>query len=147
MDKFKKALHIRLVCAGIYCAAVIALILLGVFHPGDAHVNDYIAGFSMGLFVGIEFVVIYFISKYTSALRNEDKLRKLFIKETDERLKLIRSKAGSSGIIIAIGGLMLGALAAGYYSETVFITLICSAVFVTVVTVIMKAYYWVKFSK
>lgn len=119
MEKFKNSLKVRLVGSSIYCAAVVTLIVLGVFRPGDAHVSDFIAGFCMGLCIGIAFVVIFYMLKCIAALRNEEKLKKLFIKENDERIRMIQSKAGSSGITIAVGGLLLGAMVAGYYDKAV----------------------------
>ena len=147
MEKFRKSLKTRLVVAGVYCAAVVALIVLGFFRPGDAHVNDFIAGFCMGLCIGIEFVVIYSMAKYIAALRNEEKLKKLYIKENDERIKMIQTKAGSTGIAISVGGLLLGALVAGYYDEKVFFTLVGATVFISLVSAVMKAYYLKKYSE
>jgi len=124
-----------------------ALIALGFFRPGDAHVSDFIAGFCMGLCIGIAFVVIFYMLKCIAALRNEEKFKKLFVKENDERIKMIQSKAGSSGITIAVGGLLLGAMVAGYYDKAVFFTLVGATVFISLVVSLMKAYYWKKYSE
>ncbi len=145
MEKFRKSLKNRLVGACIYCAAVVALIALGVFRPGDAHVSDFIAGFSMGLCIGIEFVVIFYMIKIIAALRNEEKLKKLYIKENDERIKMIQSKAVSSGITLAVGGLLLGTMVAGYYDEKVFFTLVGATVFISLMVSLMKGYYGAKY--
>ncbi len=147
MEKFKQVLKNRLLFAGLYCAAVLALAALGIFRPGDAHVSDYIAGMSLGMCVGIAFVAIYYMVKIARALRSEEKLRKLYIIETDERLALISTKAGSTGIVFSIAGLWLGAMAAGYFSATVFFTLVGAALFVSLVVVCLKGFYWLRFTK
>ena len=147
MEKFKKALRLRMLLAGLYCLAVLAIIAFGVFRPGDAHVSDYIAGMSLGMCVGIAFVAIFYIIQMALALRKEEKLKKLYISETDERLTLIRTKAGSTGIVCAISGLLLGAMVAGYYSAAVFFALVGAAVFVALVLGCLKGYYWLRFTK
>ena len=147
MDKYRNALKIRLLFSSLYCAAVVTVILLGMFHPGDAHGNDYISGFSLGMCCGIAFVMISFMVKIWGALRNTEKLKKLYIKETDERIRLIQSKAGSAGISVAIAGLLLGAVVAGYWNATVFFTLVASAVFISLVVLAMKVFYWTKYTE
>lgn len=147
MEKFKKALQHRLICAGLYCAVVLLMIGQSLFSQGNTHVNDFISGFSLGVCVGIEFVVIFYMGKYISALRNEEKLKKLYILENDERIKMIQAKASSSGMAVAIAGLMLGALVAGYFNETVFFTLVAAALFVTFSFLFIKAYYCKKYSE
>lgn len=61
--------------------------------------SDFIAGMSLGMCVGIAMVAIFYIIQMTLALRNEEKLKKLYISETDERIALIRTKAGGTGIV------------------------------------------------
>lgn len=147
MEKFKQTLKRRLLFASLYCAAVLALAALGIFRPGDAHVSDYIAGMSLGMCTGIAVVAIYFMIQIIRALRNEEKLKKLYISETDERLALIRTKAGGTGTVLSIAGLWLGAMVAGYLNATVFFTLVGAALFVSLVVVCLKGYYWVRFTK
>ena len=147
MEKFKKVLRQRMMLASLYCLAVIAIIAFGVFRPGDAHVSDYIAGMSLGMCVGIAFVAIFYIVQMALALRNEEKLKKLHISETDERLTLIRTKAGGTGIVFSIAGLLLGAMVAGYFNAAVFFTLVGATVFVALVVACLKGFYWFKFTK
>jgi len=147
MDKYRNALKIRLWFSALYCAAVVTVILLGMFRPGDAHGNDYISGFSLGMCCGIAFVMITFMIKIIGALRNPEKLKKLYIKETDERIRLIQSKAGSAGISVAVAGILLAAIVAGYWNATVFFTLIAAALFISLVVLAMKAFYWSKYTE
>ena len=147
MEKYKSTLKQRMLFAALYCAAVLAVIGLGVFRPGDAHVSDYIAGMSLGMCVGIAMVAAFYMVLMARALRSEEKLKKLYISETDERLALIRTRAGGTGMVVSIAGLLLGALVAGYYSAEVFFTLVGATLFVSLVVVCLKGFYWVKFSK
>lgn len=147
MEKFKLTLKRRLLFAGLYCAAVLAVTVLGVIRPGDAHVSDYIAGMSLGMCTGIAFVALYYMVKIARALRNEEKLKKMYISETDERVALIATKAGGTGTVFSIAGLWLGAMVAGYLNATVFFTLVGAALFISLVVVCLKGYYWVRFTK
>ena len=147
MEKFRKTLRQRMLLAGLYCLLVLAVIAFKVFRPGDAHVSDYIAGMSLGMCVGIAFVAIFYIIQMALALRKEERLKKLYISETDERLSLIRTKAGGTGIVFSIGGLMLGAMVAGYFDAAVFFTLVGATLFVSLVVGCLKGFYWFKFTK
>lgn len=147
MEKFKQTLKKRMLFAGLYCAAVLAVIGLGLFRPGDAHVNDYIAGMSLGLCVGIAFVAIFYTVQMARALRNDARLKKLYISETDERVQLIQTKAGGTAIVFSIAGLLLGAMVAGYYSAEVFFTLVGAALFVSLVVICLKGFYWYRYTK
>lgn len=146
MEKYKRTLQFRLICAGIYSTAVLVLLGIGLFSGGNAQVNDFIAGYSLGLCIGIDLVVIFYIRKYIVALRNEEMLKKLYISENDERIQMIGSKAGSSAIAAAIAGLLAGGLVAGYFNEIVFWSLIGAALFVTFVFLTMRVYYCRKYS-
>jgi hypothetical protein len=147
MEKYRKTIKQRIGFAALYCAAVLAVIGLGLFRPGDAHVSDYIAGMSLGMCLGIAFVAIFYMVMMARALRNDERLKKLYISETDERLMLIRTQAGGTSIVFSIAGLLLGALVAGYYSAEVFFTLVGATLFVSLVVGCLKGYYWVKYSK
>ena len=147
MEAFRKVLKQRLLLGSLYCLAVLMIIAFGVFRPGDAHGNDYIAGMSLGMCVGIAFVAIFYLIQMVRALRNEDRLKKLYISETDERLALIRSKAGGTGLAFSVGGLLLGAMVAGYFSADVFFSLVGAALFITLVVGCLKGFYWFKFTR
>ena len=147
MERFRKTLKQRILLASLYCLAVLTIIAFRVFRPGDLHVSDFIAGMSLGMCVGIAMVAIFYIIQMTLALRNEEKLKKLYISETDERIALIRTKAGGTGIVFSICGLFLGAMVAGYFSAAVFFTLVGAAIFVTFVVSCLHGFYWFKFTK
>ncbi len=145
MEKFKKTLRTRIAFSVLYCSFVLVLMGLGVFHTGGERVSDFISGFRLGVCLGVEFVAVLYIIKSGMALRDEEKLKRLYIKETDERIQMIRSKAGSSGMFVAMGGLMLGAIVAGYFNNVVSLTLIGASVFVSLVMVLLKVYYLKKY--
>ena len=79
--------------------------------------------------------------KYRGALKDETKLRLLYNEENDERMKLIRAKAGVPMVLILSLTLVLAAMIIGYWSATVFIVLIGVALFQLLASLGVKLYY------
>jgi hypothetical protein len=63
--------------------------------------------FVMGFFVASEAIAIVFMAKYVAALKSEEELKKIYIKETDERRVAIRTLAGRTGLCIVFGTLIM----------------------------------------
>ena len=65
-----------------------------------------IAAFGTGVCASIITLMIVNVSRYSTALKNDEKLKKLYILETDERERLIYEKSNSSSfraVIILLG--------------------------------------------
>ena len=137
MEKYKNTVKTRITIGGLYCCLVmVPNLILNHFLGGDAFTN-----FIMGALVGIQAIIIGMIIKYSVALRNEETLKKLYIKENDERLKYIRTKVGGSGLKVVLAGLLLAMMVSGYFSKTVFFTLFAVELFVALVMLSLKLYY------
>jgi len=144
MEKYRNSLKKRLIfmCLGtaLFAAAnVLMLVFLDI--SGDEHRRGFIIGFQMGLGCCALGFLISFIIKYSSAMRSDEKLKKMQIDESDERKQLIYQKSGSSGMNFAMFGLAAASIAAGYFDFTVFITLICACFFVSLTRASLKIYY------
>ena len=63
-------------------------------------VNDSSLGFLTGLILGINFICLYLIFKTKKALRDENLLKDMYIREYDERKNFIKLKSASSLISI-----------------------------------------------
>ena len=136
MENFRRTLKRRILLSGALCLVLLALLLLNVFRvsPGaDAHVNDFISGYNAGFTSAVLALTFVAALNYLFTLRNEQKLKKLYITETDERSRFINAKIGGMGMNLLLGGLCLGTIAAGYFNATVFFTLLGTVVFATVV--------------
>ena len=72
-------------------------------------------------------------------------LHKMYTKATDEREALLWQKAGRQAFWVVVPGLVLAALAAGYWSATVCMTLLGAALFTAVTTKALRFYYMRKF--
>ena len=103
--------------------------------------NDFAAGYNLGLLIALQVGAIYFITKYNKALKSKDQLKKLYIEEHDERKKLIEYKSSVIGISIFIFILLLATIISGFYNLIVFYTLlgVCSTILVTIIFV--KLYF------
>ena len=141
MDKFTATLKKRLAFAALYNAAVLLLVGLGTAFGSKLGLDGLGLSFTMGFFVGIQIVMVYFIGKYLGALKNEEKRKALYIEENDERNKFIEAKIGGVGINVIMCGLSLAVLVAVYLNKAVFFTLLGALLFCALVKLGLKVYY------
>jgi Kef-type K+ transport system membrane component KefB len=141
MENYRKTLKKRLLMACVYIVLLLSLIVAGFFIGRKYAVSDFIAGFNTGVCMGVLAVMIVSIVKYIAALRNDAKLKALYIYENDERTKSLMAKAGGTGINVIIGSLALGTIVSGFIDKTVFLTILSSLLFSTFVKIFLMAYY------
>lgn len=123
-DKLKKALIIYII---ITIAAVIMVVggyLSAAKLDESQHAYSFARGFQSGLFSAWAVIMIYGIVKNIQALRSEKALKKMYIKEHDERTVLVYQKAKSASFTISILSIMLAAVVAGFYNITAFLSLL-----------------------
>ncbi|SET68734.1 hypothetical protein [Paenibacillus sp. NFR01] len=102
---------------------------------------SFIKGFHTGVFVGLELFVILYIGKYMKARKDEAALKRLYIKETDERSGQIFQNAATLGLAVILVGLALAAVVAGFFDSVVFFSLLGALFFVIIVFFALLAYY------
>lgn len=106
--------------------------LTGVYNNRQAvnntEITDMIRGFQVGIFIGLQTIMILYIVKYRKALNNQDELRKIYIEENDERTKLIKDKIGGVGFNFSLGMIATATIISGFFNQVVFVTL-CAALF------------------
>jgi hypothetical protein len=136
----KKNLFLAIGGLALYVAANFVFYFLAAAQT-QSHVSEFLRGFhSGGVGAGLAFLTILVV-RYISALGNEEKLKKMYIAQTDERKKMIIRQAGSLCAAVSIFSLALATLVAGYFNTTVFLTLLCAELFITLVFVSLKLYY------
>ncbi len=144
--KLKKQIWINAAAAAILVAVQI-LAFSQVIDPlaADNHWADMWNGFIAGASMGVMALFIVGIILGIRALMNEKALKKLYIKENDEREKNIAIEARSAGAqIFLIGGLVAG-IVAGYFSVTVSITVIACILALSVISGILMLIYRKKY--
>jgi len=146
VQEYAKKLKIRLIlmCCALLgtCAALIVsshLATAGNFSLD--YPKDFIAGFQTGIATGLFGILIFFAVRYALALKNEKRLKKLYIAETDERKALIMQKSGSICLNVSMFGLMLAAAIAGNFDSRVFFSLVGAGLFVSLVRGALKLFY------
>jgi len=145
MEQFKRTLQRQqyLFAAGMLaaCAAVLLSRRLGIEATVPEHVRDFIDGFQVGIVAAVFGRLFCLIVRNSMALRSPERLQKLHISVTDERLLFIRQKTDSAGMTIVIYGLALATLVAGNVNETAFFALMSATIFAVLARGIAKAYY------
>ena len=147
MEEFRKRLRKRqLILAAGLMIACSAVSLTGHNDPVmPDFLKGFIEGFQVGLLAALFGVTVFYLIRYLRAIRDPEKLKKLYVSETDERKLFIQQKAGSVGFTIVLFGLVLATIVAGNYNVTVFFTLLGATVFVEMVGGLLKLYYHSKF--
>lgn len=144
MENFRKQVKKTLI---IYIAVLAAAIVLWVgFNIVEAvgGVNNS-SDFGMGFCAGAIVFMAVNILRYSAALKNDEKLKRLYIAATDEREKLICEKSDSSSFKTILCIIIISAMAASFYSDTVFYTLIAVMMTVIFVKAGFRFYYRRKF--
>ncbi len=130
MEKFKRTVKRRIAISSGIALVVLVLGAYSIYSIITAdistatHSDGFVAGFQFGLIVSILGLSVIDIIKLSLAIKDETKLKVLYNKEHDERMKAIRSKAGMPLIAVTSVLLIIAAIIAGYINITVFYTLI-----------------------
>lgn len=137
MDKYRTQIHRRqgiLALAGIFFLLLITL--PRVFGASSEH--DAVTGFQCGLASAMLIACAFRSMHCGRALKDEALLRRMYIKEHDERLQAVRAKAGLPLTFAAAAVMLAAGIAAGYFSFTVFCTLIAAALFLMLLSSVVK---------
>ena len=150
MEKFKSVLQKRIALMGAFNGlAIIFIALTGAYGNRAVSANeeicDMIHGFQIGIFIGIQIVMLFFIGKYLGSLKNTEKLQKLYVEENDERTRLIQDKIGGVGLSFTLGSIATGTVISGFFNLIVFSTLVGVLIFSVLVEIFLMIYYNHKF--
>lgn len=146
MEKYRQVTNKKLTLMTTFTAfAAIFIVLTGAFVNMASAINedvsDMIPGFQVGVFIGFQLIMIIHIAKYRKALKTEDELKKLYIKEHDERTKLIKDKIGGVGFNFSLVAITTAAIIAGFFNQIIFFTLLSILIFMSLSKGFLKIYY------
>lgn len=144
MDKMKKQIErrMRIMWAGFFILTLLsAYDDIGPGFPVTSHVSEHILAFQHGLRFGGMMVLLFVILRYTFAMRDEQKLKKLYYRMTDERMAMVRMKSGAPVMLGSAIALLAFSLVAMYINTIVSLTLIACAVFLLIVAALSKAFW------
>lgn len=123
--------------------AVQVLAYMGIISPLESgeHWPDFWNGFIAGVAIGITILFIVGIITNLLALHNEARLKKLYVKEHDERTFAIYEKGVSAGAKIFLLCMLPATIITGYFSITVFKTCLACLLALSLFMVGGKLYY------
>ncbi|HAZ06089.1 MAG TPA: hypothetical protein DCY58_07325 [Acetobacterium sp.] len=146
MEKFKRTVKRRITISSGMALLALVLGAYSIYSIITAdistatHSDGFVAGFQFGLIVSILVLSVIDIIKLSLTIKDETKLKLLYNKEHDERMKAIRSKAGMPLIAVTSVLLIIAAIIAGYINITVFYTLIIAVATQLSVSPVVKLY-------
>ena len=135
MELFREKLKVQNLAIGMCCfiLAIFSFLaaageagIVGFMQPsaGDSHWQSMWRGLIMGMSVGILIVMIAFLVRNILALKNEKRLKKLYVESNDEREIKIWTAARSTAMQLFLMAGVVAAIVAGYFSITVSVTIL-----------------------
>ncbi|MDE6035741.1 MAG: hypothetical protein K2G36_07525 [Ruminococcus sp.] len=141
MEKYRKNLILRISVLSFVVLISAGLGIFNIFGTEENIKKNIIFDFQCGFITVFGLISAILIIRYSKAVKNPDKLKLLFNKENDERLRYIRSKSGMPMILISSVIMILSGTVFGYFNTTVFYTLIVASVFQLIISGILKMIY------
>lgn len=145
MEKFKKSLRTRILWLSLFSISCVVIIVLDVFGALEnikgLVLNPNILSFQLGVVTALGLVCALYSIKYRKAIRDEKKLELLYNSMNDERMKLIRQKAGMPLIAVTSILIMFTGVIIGYFNETIFIALVAAGFTQMMISNFVKLYY------
>ena len=154
MEQYKESLKLqnKLLLAGSLILVVFVIFAtgseLGLFHilkpvAGDSHWQSSWNGFITGASCGVLALLLVKLIQNRQALKDEKKLKKLYVKTYDERTIQILTLARNTAMQILLMAGLVATVIAGYFSVTVSITIL-ACTFVSSLTSLLFAGYYSK---
>ena len=142
LENYKKEIGFRISFLVLLCIVALLAVIIGNFYlknkfPLKEDVTDYVIGF----FTGLELVSVFYMSMLARAYRNRDILEKMYTKETDERVILIKMKSGVNIIPIFSMVIVIVSLIVAYVSYEAFLALMIVAFVQMIFSKILKIYW------
>ena len=155
METYREKLKIQNVTLAVACVILAVFCVLGFLGEagivnltpaaGDSHWQSQWRGFISGASLGILALLLFGLIRNLLALRDENKLKKLYIKESDERQAQICTLAMSAAMRASLILGLVAVIVAGYFSVTVSLTLLASLFAVSLATIGFKLYFMRKY--
>ena len=146
MECFKKRIRKRIVGC-ILLLIVITLMqvlsLLNIITPIETieHWKDFWQGYLVGITAAAQVISIVIIIRCILTLKNQEKLKCMYIRENDERELAIAAKSGMSSYYFDVGGVLLATIIGGYFNWIVSLTCLVISLYISIVRVALSFYY------
>lgn len=156
MEQYKEKLKIQNVFAMIGCLilAVFAVFAIGselgwfsVLRPiaGESRWQSTWHGYITGASCGVLALLLVVLIRNWRALKDDKKLKALYVKEHDERTIQIATLARNTAMQILLPAGLVASVIAGYFSVTVSMTILACTFFSSGISLFLMGYYCKKF--
>ncbi|MGI6201576.1 MAG: hypothetical protein ACOYJA_12480 [Christensenellales bacterium] len=102
---------------------------------------DFMRGFQEGALMGLALVMVFCTARDLAIRNKPAAIKARFIAEQDERQRMIAYRVGKTVTVTMLYLLVVGMLAASFFSLTVLVTLIAVAMVMCVLIIGCKLYY------
>lgn len=154
MEQYREKLKVQniVACFGGVLLLLFAILAIGselgwfsILQPaaGDSHWHSAWFGYVTGASCGIGAIMVVFLIRNLQALKDEKKLKKLYVKEHDERSIQIHTLARNTAMQILLWIGLIATVIAGYFSITVSLTIL-ACIFVSSITSLLLVCYYNK---
>ena len=152
MEQYKEKLKIINIFISVSCLALLIFAVLAVgselgwfdiLKPiaGDSHWQSSWFGFITGASCGVFALMLFSLIRNLRALKDPQKLKKLYVKEHDERTIQIVTLARNTAMQILLLGGLVATVIAGYFSITVSLTILACTFTASVTSLLLVGYY------
>lgn len=112
---------------------------------GDSHWQSLWRGFMSGASAGVLGLMLFGLIRNLLAMKDEKKLRKLYIKTHDERETQLFHNARSAAMSVSLIFGLIAVIVTGYFSATVSITILICVLSCSCLCLWFKIYYSKKY--
>lgn len=156
MEQYKEKLKLANTIIGVCCLILTVFCFLGFAGElglvsfmtpaaGDSHWQSQWRGFVSGASFGVLALLIYGFIRNILALKDEKKLKKLYIRENDERQNQIYTQALRSAMQTCLILGLVAVVISGYFNMTVSMTLLVCVAVSSILCLLFKLHYTKKF--
>ena len=151
MEQYKEKLRVQNILLAISCVILASFTILGFLAElgivnltpivGDSHWQSRWRGFISGASFGILALMLFGLVRNLRAMKDEKKLKKLYIKENDERMEQIYIHARSAAMSAFLIFGLVAIIAAGYFNVAVSVTILGCVLTGSLLSMAFKLYY------
>lgn len=152
MELYKEKLKLNNILLGIgsLVMAIFSLLAIGgelrwfpVVRPvaGDSHWQSAWYGYITGASIGLCAVMIFFLIRNCRAMKDEKKLKSLYVKCNDERTIQIQTLARNTAMQILLWVGLIATVIAGYFNVAVSLTILACTAISSFVSIVLTVYY------
>lgn len=152
MEAYRETIKLEniLLTVGCFTMAAFALLAIGselgwfsFVRPtvGDGHWHSSWYGFVTGASCGLLALMVVFLIRNHRALKNEAKLKKMYIKRHDERSNQIVILARNTAMQLMLWLGIMATVIAGYFSKTVSLTILACTFVSSCLSLALVGYY------